>query len=115
LDAIGGDTLTYISDHGEGLGEGGGLVDHINGPAPRQVYEVPLIFHIGDRFAQDFPSLLERMAVSLDRPFQSDHLIHTLLDLYAIRASELRPDWSLFSSRFRPTPRFCDQLARAGG
>jgi heptose-I-phosphate ethanolaminephosphotransferase len=106
------DTLTYLSDHGEGLGENGGARDHHDGSTVRQVYEIPLFFHVGARFSVDRPETVDRMKAALDRPFQSDRLTHTLLDLYAIEAPQRRQEWSLFSADYRPPPRFCDSLAK---
>lgn len=107
------DTLTYLSDHGEGLGEDGGPVGHIDGPAPRQVYEIPLLFRLGDKFRLDRPELVERMMSALQRPFQTDHLVHTLLDLYGIQAPQMHPEWSLFSAQYEGSQRYCDQLGKS--
>lgn len=106
------DTLTYLSDHGEGLGENGGLRDHHDGSRVRQVYEIPLLFHIGQRFAADRAETVERMRTALDRPFQSDRLTHTLLDLYGVEAPQRHQEWSLFSKDYRPPRRFCDSLEK---
>ncbi|GLI92931.1 phosphoethanolamine transferase [Methylocystis echinoides] len=111
-EAHGVDTLTYVSDHGESLGENGALVGHADGPGPRQVYEIPLFFHLGDKFAAQRPETAERVKAALDRPFQTDRLSHSLLDLYAIEAPQRHPEWSLFAPDFRPAARYCDQLKR---
>lgn len=110
LDRSNGDTLTYLSDHGETLEDLGEFLGHYDGPGPRSMYEIPLIFHLGHAFRKDHPDLLDRMEISLDKKFQSDHLIHTLLDMYNIDAPELRPDRSLFSKVTEEVARYCDTL-----
>jgi heptose-I-phosphate ethanolaminephosphotransferase len=106
-------TLTYIPDHGEAVYESRfGFVGHIDGPAPRQVYEVPLLFYfspdIKRQLAMASPPRLEIFKRNLKKPFQSDHLIHTLLDLYKVDNPNVRKSGSLFDESFALGPRFCD-------
>ncbi len=107
------DTLTYLSDHGEGLGENGGASDHHDGSRVRQVYEIPLFFYAGARFKAERGEIIDRTKAALGRPFQSDRLTHTLLDLYGIEAPQQRREWSLFAKDYRTPPRFCDSLETA--
>ena len=57
------------------------------------------------------PSRLEIFKRNLKKPFQSDHLIHTLLDLYKADNPNVRKNSSLFDESFALGPRFCDGRA----
>jgi heptose-I-phosphate ethanolaminephosphotransferase len=103
-------TLTYLSDHGEALGETSGIFGHFDGTMPRQVYDIPLIFLLSESAKS---GLGEKMAVfraNLNKPFQSDSLIHTLLDLYEVGHEAWRQKRSLFNPEYSPGQRYCDTL-----
>jgi glucan phosphoethanolaminetransferase (alkaline phosphatase superfamily) len=103
-------TLTYLSDHGEALGETSGIFGHFDGTMPRQVYDIPLIFLLSESAKS---GLGEKMAVfraNLNKPFQSDFLIHTLLDLYEVGHEAWRQKRSLFNPEYSPGQRYCDTL-----
>jgi heptose-I-phosphate ethanolaminephosphotransferase len=106
-------TVTYLSDHGEALGEISDFVTHIDGRAPRQVYEIPLVFWMSPDFRADAAPRLADLPGNLDRPFQSDDLIHTALDLYGIRHAGRDRNRSLLSATYRDKARFCDGLPGA--
>lgn len=103
-------TVTYLSDHGESLGEISDFVTHIDGRAPRQVYEIPLLFWMSPDFRAGAASRLAGLGNNLARPFQADDLIHTALDLYDIRHVDRDLERSLLSASYRPKARFCDGL-----
>lgn len=103
-------TLTYLSDHGESLGETSDLRGHIDGLAPQQVYQIPLIFHLSDNVKSELGEGIANFDRNLKLPIQSDSLIHTLLDLYRIDFSLKDPQASLLSPDYKPNARFCDTL-----
>ena len=83
---------------------------HIDAVAPRQVYEIPLVFWLSRQVRERLGGRLPAITSNLDRPFQSDGMIHTLLDLYGVGHRAFQPDRSLFSDGYRPYARFCDTL-----
>jgi heptose-I-phosphate ethanolaminephosphotransferase len=103
-------TVTYIPDHGEALGETSDFVGHIDGQAPKQVYEIPLLFYFSPDLKNELAKRLGTFKLNLTKPFQTDRIIQTLLDLYKISYPLARPNESLFSDSFEPKSRFCDSL-----
>lgn len=106
-------SVTYLSDHGEALGEVDGFVTHVDGPAPKQVYQIPMFFFTTPQFSTDASSEIQALQQNLGKPFQSDQLIHTLLDLYGIVHPYPQPERSLASRQFTAVSRFCDTLTAA--
>jgi len=102
-------TVTYLSDHGEALGEISDFVTHIDGRAPRQVYEIPLLFWLSPAFREG-AARLAALPRNLARPFQSDDMIHTALDLFGVGHGERDLSRSLLSATYREKERFCDGL-----
>jgi heptose-I-phosphate ethanolaminephosphotransferase len=104
-------TVTYISDHGEALMETSGFWGHFDGPGPRQMYEIPLMFYISPDIRRDLGSSYTALKANLGKPIQSDQMMNTLLGLYGLSYPLVRPEQSLLNAAFRPKTRFCDQLA----
>lgn len=103
-------TVTFLSDHGEALGEISDFFTHIDGRAPRQVYEIPLTFWMSQAFRASATPRIDRLRGNLGKPFQTDAMIHTLLDLYDIRHDAHAPHRSLFAADYSVPSRFCDKM-----
>jgi heptose-I-phosphate ethanolaminephosphotransferase len=103
-------TLTYLSDHGEALFETPYAGGHSDGPAPKQVYQIPLLFYFSPDVRNQLSSNLDAFKRNLKKPFQSDHLIDTLLDLYQVDYP-VHKGSSLFDDSYASSPRFCDSLS----
>jgi heptose-I-phosphate ethanolaminephosphotransferase len=111
LSNAGRGTLTYLSDHGESLGETSDFRGHIDGVAPQQIYQIPLLFHLSDSIKSELQESVVNFERNLNLPIQSDSLIHTLLDLYRIGFSMRVSEASLLSPTFKASARFCDTLS----
>lgn len=103
-------TVTFVSDHGEALGEISDFFTHIDGRAPRQVYEIPLTFWMSPAFRARATPRINQLRGNLGKPFQTDAMIHTLLDLYDIRHDAHAPQRSLFAADYSVPSRFCDKM-----
>ena len=100
-----------MSDHGEALGETGQFTGHIDGPAPRQVYKIPLFFVLSDNVIHLIgDASFEKFKENLRRKFEANGMIHTMLSLYGIGHIHWRGEKSLFSGDYKEWPRFCDGL-----
>ena len=108
--AGGSASVTFLSDHGEALGETSDFFTHIDGRAPRQVYEIPLAIWASPELRRRLGAREADLRANLVRPYQADSMIHTLLDLYGIDQAERVPERSLLAGRMRIPARFCDTL-----
>jgi glucan phosphoethanolaminetransferase (alkaline phosphatase superfamily) len=104
-------SIIYLSDHGEALGEYGTFTGHIDGPAPKQVYEIPLFFVLSDNVIRSIgaPSF-EKFKENLHKKFEANGMIHTMMSLYGLGHSQWRSEKSLVSGDYEEWPRFCDGL-----
>lgn len=112
-EAGGNATVTFLSDHGEALGETSDFFTHIDGRAPRQVYEIPLAIWASPEMRDRLGARDADLKANLARPYQTDGMIHTLLDLYGVDQAERVPERSLVSRRLKASARYCDTLPAA--
>jgi heptose-I-phosphate ethanolaminephosphotransferase len=104
-------SVIYLSDHGEALGETGQFTGHIDGPAPKQVYQIPLFFVLSDDVIHSIGDhSFEKFKENLHKKFEANGMIHTMLSLYGIGHNHWRSEKSLFSGDYKEWPRFCDGL-----
>jgi glucan phosphoethanolaminetransferase (alkaline phosphatase superfamily) len=104
-------SVIYLSDHGEALGETGQFTGHIDGPAPKQVYEIRLFFVLSDNVIHLIGNAsFEKFKENLHKKFEANGMIHTMLSLYGIGHNHWRSEKSLFSDNYKEWPRFCDGL-----
>jgi heptose-I-phosphate ethanolaminephosphotransferase len=101
-------TVTFLSDHGESLGEEVQWFGHYPESGPRQLYEIPLMFFSSPSFQGDLGEKLAQLRNNLNQPVQSDQLMHTFLDLYGIEHPLFQAGHSLLRANFQPAQRYCD-------
>jgi len=102
-------TVTLFSDHGQNLGEHSAHLGHSLEDGPRQGYEVPVIFWLGESARID-PEKRARLSQHATLPFQTDQLFPTLLDLYGIATEDEALTNSLLRDAYKPVPRVCDKM-----
>ena len=98
-------TVTFLSDHGESVGEEADYFGHLSEAGPRQVFEIPLLFYISPKLKEERRAEIKWLRDNLVQPIQSDQLIHTFLSLYGVHHPLWRADKSLLSAGFRPKRR----------
>lgn len=103
-------TLTYISDHGEAVGEKDEFFGHVDNLPYRSINEIPLFFWFSEPSKKHIRNKIEHLSHNLAAPFQSDQLIHSLLDLYGVEYPLINYKHSLFATNFKPKSRYCDNL-----
>lgn len=90
-------SLLYFSDHGESPLEGTG---HDASRFGRGHVEIPFLFWFSDGFRAEHPDLVDRLRENADRPFMTDRLEHTILDLAGVQTDHLQPEASPFRPEF---------------
>lgn len=93
--------IIYTSDHGEDVMEinkkiaGHGDIDINN-----QKVEIPMLVYMSKTFQKNYPYITNRIRLSAHRPFMTDDMIHSILDLMEIQTKEYRPSLSIFNKQF---------------
>ena len=91
--------LFYISDHGEGVFDKSDLIGHapINDP---NMIEIPFLIWLSEKFRTAYPDIEKRIAASVHRPYMTDDLIHTILDISGIETPDYDPERSVINEKF---------------
>ncbi len=94
--------IIYISDHGEEVFENGReFTGHsMEESDNRSMIEIPAIIWCSQKFRQSYSEKNSALNVALDRPYRTDYLIHTLLDLLDISTTSFEPTKSILNARF---------------
>ena len=77
--------VIFISDHGEEVYDTRGLFGHGDETSPWQ-RDVPMVFWMSKAFRAHHAADAARIAAAREHHWQSDEMIHTLLDLMHVRA-----------------------------
>ena len=92
--------VIYVSDHGEEVYDSMNFFSHNEGTPSRYMIEVPFIVWTSQKFRQAYPELEERIASSVNRPYMTDDMIHTLLDIMGIETPGYDPPKSIINPNF---------------
>lgn len=93
--------LIYVSDHAENVyDERDTEAGHDEINANRYMAEIPMIVWMSAHFRATYPDLERRIALSTDRPFMTDDMIHVLLDIMGIETKEYDPTKSVINEQF---------------
>ena len=94
--------IIYISDHGQEVFENGReFAGHsMEESGNRSMIEIPAIIWCSQKFRQSYPEKISALNAALDRPYRTDYLIHTLLDLLDIRTTSFDPTKSILNAEF---------------
>ena len=66
----------------------------------RYMLEIPMLMYVSDSLSEKKPDLLERIRKSLDNPYETDDLIHTILDLSDVHTESYEPARSIVHPSF---------------
>ncbi len=95
----------YLSDHGEEVFATEKRFGHAGSSTSRNVYEIPFVLKVSN----DYERWMHDAGIfTLDtaRPYQTDNLIHTMLNLAAIETSLYDPKKSIVHPDFQISPRW---------
>lgn len=92
--------VLYLSDHGEAVYDENGFAGHIEENPNRHMIEIPMLFWGSPSFRQKYPEKIERIRAALDRPYMTDDVMHTLLDLIDVKTAEFDPKKSVVNDEF---------------
>ena len=99
----------YLSDHGEEVFDTENRFGHAGSSTSRNVYEIPFVLKISNDYMQWMRDT-EIFTLDTNRPYQTDNLIHTLLNLAAIKTALYDPKKSVVNPDFQILPRWIKGL-----
>ncbi|MBN2055456.1 sulfatase-like hydrolase/transferase [bacterium] len=93
--------LLFLSDHGEEVYDQRDFCGHTETVGNRFMIEIPFILWLSEEYRAVFPEIAERSGASLDNPYLSDDLIHTLCELSHLDFDRFEPARSIVNPAFR--------------
>ena len=93
--------VLYLPDHGEAVYDGDtAMSGHVEEHPNRYMLEVPFIIYASPAWRAKHPEKWAAIKAATGRPYMSDDLIHTLLDLLDIRTPEYDPKRSVVNPAY---------------
>lgn len=92
--------IVYVSDHGEEVYDFRNFAGHAEDNGSRYMIEIPFLIYISDKFKINYPETVKKIEDSVDKPYMTDDLIHTILDIAEIKTSEYEKSRSIINNKF---------------
>ena len=92
--------IFYVSDHGEEVYDFRNFAGHTEDDGSRYMIEIPFLIYVSDKFKENYPEMVKKIENSVDRPYMTDDLIHTILDIAEIKTSEYEESRSIINDKF---------------
>lgn len=92
--------VIYVSDHGEEVYDFRDLAGHPPTNVSRYAIEVPFIIWTSDLFKKQYPEKVKQIDEAVNRPYMTDDLPHTILDLAGIKSMSYDSTKSVVNSGF---------------
>ena len=92
--------ILYISDHGEEVYDFRDFSGHAETIISRYMVEIPFLIYTSDKFIENYPEKIESIKSSVNKPYMTDDLIHTILDIADIKTSEFDETRSIINKNF---------------
>lgn len=93
--------VIYLPDHGETVyDDSSSFAGHVEENPNHYMLEVPMIIWASEQFKAKYPEKWAAIRSAVNRPYMTDDMIHTILDLADIRTVEYNPAKSLVNPGF---------------
>ena len=92
--------IIYLSDHGEEVYDNRDYVGHTEDNGSKYMIEIPMIAWGSKGFLERYPEKVQCIKKALDRPYMTDDIIHSILDLLEIKTIDYDSSRSIFSPNF---------------
>jgi heptose-I-phosphate ethanolaminephosphotransferase len=96
----------YFSDHGEEVYDSRPYFSHQESNPTQFMFDIPFILWCSDVYKKGNISKVNEIQKALHRPYQTDDLIHTFLDLANIRLKKFNPSKSIINEQFKKEKRW---------
>lgn len=92
--------LFYVSDHGEEVYEFRNFKGHSEENGSRYMVEIPFIIYVSDKFKEKYPEVIKDIEKSLNKPYMTDDLIYTVLEIAQIKTKEFDETRSIINEKY---------------
>ncbi len=93
--------VIYVPDHGEAVyDEGEDMSGHIEENPTHHMIEVPVIMWASDKFKEKYPEKWAQIKAAVNRPYMTDDMIHTVMDISDIKTADFDPTKSIINADF---------------
>lgn len=92
--------VIYLPDHGEAVYDEAGFAGHIEENPNRHMIEIPMVIWASEKFKDKYPEKWEAVSMAVKRPYMTDDMIHTILDIADIKTEEFNPKKSIINDDF---------------
>lgn len=92
--------VIYFSDHAEEMFDFRDYRGHAEDKASRYMMEIPFLIYLSDTTKNKYPELGDKIKSSLNRPYMTDDIIHTILDIVGIETKEFDETRSIINDKF---------------
>jgi len=93
--------LLYFSDHGEEMFEYRNFFGHGEGNSSIYMFDIPFILWLSDGYKIHHAEMTSDLANQLNRKYQTDDLIHSIIDLSTCYSDDFDASRSIFNSEFK--------------
>jgi heptose-I-phosphate ethanolaminephosphotransferase len=95
----------YFPDHGEELFEYRDFWGHAEANASIYMFDIPFFLWLSNKYKGENPDLVENLNSYLNRKYQTDDVIHSIIDLIKCTSPDFVPQRSIFNSAFKERKR----------
>ena len=92
--------VIYLPDHGEAVYDHGYRSGHVEENPTQEMLEVPLIFWGSPEFRQKHGEKWAAIQAAVNRPYMTDDMIHTVMDILGLETPEYDPKKSVINPAF---------------
>ena len=92
--------VLYVPDHGEAVYDESGFAGHIEENSSSNTVEIPVIVWASDSFKNKYPEKWQAIATAVNRPYMTDDMIHTVLDLVDVKTVDFDASKSIVNVNF---------------
>ena len=92
--------LFYVSDHGEEVYEFRNFKGHSEENGSRYMVEIPFIIYVSNKFKEKYPEVIKNIEKSLNKPYMTDDLIYTVLEIAQIKTKEFDETRSIINEKY---------------
>lgn len=92
--------IIYVSDHGEEVYDSREYVGHTEDNGSKYMIEIPMLVWVSEKFKETYPDKLKAIKSSVNRPYVTDDMIHSFLDIMEIKTADYEKTRSIFHDEF---------------